>query len=105
MPLDSGVSLVWECCSKDFSPFLLSRPFFFWSRGLVSNGLAGYVVAASCFVLKKPFSVNVLATARRSPEFLIRILICHPTEEVTAHEIVVQERLIPMLVGFDELIG
>jgi hypothetical protein len=86
---DWGVSSVWECCSKDTSPFLLGCPLLLRSGNFVSYGLQRDVVAALGLVLEKLLSVHVLTTPRRLPILLLIILTSHPLETISTHEVVV----------------
>src|SRR5579862_4023900 len=102
---DCGVSSVWECGSKNFPPFLLSRPLALWVGRLMLNRFQGDVVASLCLVLEKALAVNILAAAGSLPVFLLVVLGSHPIEEVTAHPVVVVVGFVAVGVVFDELVG
>src|ERR1051325_9855910 len=104
MLLDSGVSLVWECCSKDVSPLLFCRPLLLRCRSFVRNCLHRDVVTSRGFVLKEPLSVDVLPAPWRLPVFLLRTLGRHPLEKISAHVVVVHIRLVAVFVCLNELI-
>src|SRR5262245_5492393 len=104
MRLASKASSVWECCSKDLPPFLLCGPLTFRICCLMFYSFFGYVVATFCLVLEKALAVHILTAARSPPIDLVLILLRHPFEEVSAHEVVIKVGLITICVIFDELI-
>src|ERR1017187_143679 len=103
IPRDCGVSSVWECGSKDIPPVVLRGPL------LVLRGV-GYradcdVAAPPRLPLEESLAVYVLPAPWRLPVLLIGVLQRHPVEEVPAHVVVVQVRLVTVFVPFDELVG
>ena len=64
----------------------------------------GNVVTLLRFVLEEPFPIDVLTTSRCLPILLFLVLIGHPLEEVSTHEVVVEVRFVPMFVVLNELI-
>ncbi len=58
-----------------------------------------------CLVFEHALAVHVRAAAGRAPDGLVLVLFRQIVEEVARHEIVIEERLVAVRIGFNELIG
>ena len=71
----------------------------------MGDGLKCLVVAPGSFPFEQTFPVYVLSASWRMPILLVSVLVSHEPEEVPAHVIVIEIRLVPVSPVVNELIG